>query len=452
MNQKLLLLTAIIAVQVINAQDVTTYAGIAGNAGINVQSTMTPSNAIYYEPFSIAWDSSGRTWIAEKSGNRLRVIYGSQVIVRVGSSASQAGTTNGAGVFALFNFPQAVAVASDGTLFIADGQNNCIRTTTAFTNAGQSQFTSDFAGKNGPGLSTRGFVNDTGIKARFYNPMGMIIDKNNNLYVADASNNAIRKITPGGIVSTVAGTGTGGFLNGNVSVAKFSRPVALCFMGDHILLVADAGNQRIRKINLDSGTVSTFAGDGQYDFDDGPVSTASFNYPGGVAYDDSTGFVYVTDAFPVNRIRRIGNDTVYHYAGNPNDTATGTTDGKLTDARFNNPQEIKMYKGFLYVCDADNHTIRKIVPASKAPNAGLTRVYADLSLTLYPNPSNGIFHFESNKPASVTVTNMLGELVSTTSEGKRMDIDLSGLPGGIYIGHALSVGGSRTFRLELLHY
>jgi len=154
------------------------------------------------------------------------------------------------------------------------------------------------------GDGTPGFANGPGATAQFSSPVGVAVDGSGNVYVADVSNNRIRKITPAGEVTTLAGTGTPGFADGPGATAQFNSPFGVAIDVSGNVYVGDQFNHSIRKITP-AGDVSTLAGDGTSGFVDGPGASAQFNSPFGVAVDGS-GNVYVADQNN-HRIRKIGN-------------------------------------------------------------------------------------------------------------------------------------------------
>ncbi len=206
------------------------------------------------------------------------------------------------------------------------------------------------------GSGTIGSVDGTGAAASFNRPWGMTIDAKGNIYVADAGNNKIREITPSGQVSTVAGNGTKGYHDGIGSVVSFNNPsgVAVDALGD--IFVVDSDNNRIREIQS-SGYVLTFAGNGQYSSLDGYGTIAGFYDPHGIAIDGS-GYLYIADGN--NRIRKISPiGTVTTIAGN----GSGHNDGIGTAASFYFPNEIAIdAAGNLYITDTGNNMIRKMTP------------------------------------------------------------------------------------------
>jgi len=215
---------------------------------------------------------------------------------------------------------------------------------------------STFAGTN-----TAGFVNGTSSAARFNYPMDVAIDREGNLYVADSDNNCVRKITPAGVVSTFAGTGVAGFADGPGNVAQFNVPNGITVDGQGVVYVSDYANYRIRKI-MPNGTVSTLAGTGQRGFADGPGSTAQFDNTEGLT-TDSQGVLFVAE-FGARRVRRITpSGVVSTFAGTG---ARGNTDGPGSTATFVAPSGVAFdAQGNLFVADTGNNSIRKITPAGE---------------------------------------------------------------------------------------
>ncbi len=261
------------------------------------------------------------------------------------------GYTNGPGLTAQFRLPNSIAIDAAGNIYVADTANDVIRKITPDGNV------TTLAGSP----KGRGNANGKGSKAQFWAPFGIAVDAAGNVFVADTANNTIRKITPDGNVTTLAGVaGKPGDSDGIGSAARFRNPwgVAVDNTGD--VFVADMSNDTIRKINP-TGQVFTYAGQaGQAGNTDGFGYGARFNHPFAVA-TDSAGNVYVSDTAN-NTIRKITVDRVVTtLAGLPGNA--GNTDGNGTDARFWNPQGLTVDSaGNIYVADTDNNLIRKITP------------------------------------------------------------------------------------------
>jgi sugar lactone lactonase YvrE len=203
--------------------------------------------------------------------------------------------------------------------------------------------------------SSQGLVNEPGTVARFFNPSATAVDSSGTVYVADTANHVIRRITSAGAVTTFAGDGTPGFKDATGTGAQFNSPSAITITSAGILYVSDAGNHRIRRITS-TGIVSTFAGSTS-GFQDGIGTNAQFDSPQGLVVD-SLGNVFVADANN-HRIRIItSSGQVSTFAGDGN---SGTTDNSGTSARFNTPTGLAIDSaGILYVTDKNNHRIRKV--------------------------------------------------------------------------------------------
>ncbi len=255
------------------------------------------------------------------------------------------GFANGTGSAAKFYQPTGVAADGAGNLYVADAENHLIR---KINSAGE---VTTLAG------STSGFVDGTGSAAKFNSPRGIAVDVSGNVYVADGLNHSIRKITAAGQVTTLAGDGTSGFVDGNGDNAKFYFPKAIAVDATGNLYVADDINHRIRKVTP-GGTVTTFAGSTS-GYADGIGVAASFKSPRGICID-AAGNVYVADTGN-HKIRKISsNGTVTTLAG----STLGFGDGDGSNARFSSPAGVEVdVSGNVYVADDENERIRKITPS-----------------------------------------------------------------------------------------
>ena len=258
------------------------------------------------------------------------------------------GGANGAGTNALFSDPAAMVADSPGNLFVADSGNHAIR---KVSSAG---LVTTFAGQLGV-VGSGG----TGAQAKFNRPCGIAMDRAGNLFVSDTGNHTIRKITPAGGVSTIAGSvGQSDFANGSGTTARFSSPLGLAVAADGTLYVADSGNHVIRVISP-SGVVSTFAGSPEnWGSDDGAGGVARFNGPVGVALNES-GDLLVSDANN-HTIRKVATSgVVATWAGTAG--LDGCVDGNGRSARFCMPAELAVDRhGNVFLADSFNHVVRKI--------------------------------------------------------------------------------------------
>lgn len=277
---------------------------------------------------------------------------------KVGTS----GTNDGTGNTARFCCPMGVAIDSKGNLYVADKENSTIRKVTP---KGEVTTLAGLAGCSGTndGLSSA---------ARFSYPSGVAVDRTGNVYVADSGNNTIRKITPEGQVTTLAGSaGAYGDADGTGDIARFNGPWDLAVDESGNVYVADVANFTIRKLTA-AGVVTTLAGKAGEDGNaDGTGSTARFNAPSGVALD-SAGTVYVADSWN-NTIRKIDPaiGMVSTLAGLGGFTNYGSMDGIGNGARFFSPSNVALDSaGNVYVTDGSNFTIRKITPAGMVTTLG----------------------------------------------------------------------------------
>jgi kumamolisin len=247
---------------------VSTLAGLAGAHG-SVDGT--GSAARFYSPTGITIDGSGTVYVADTDNNSIRKVTAAGAVITLASG---------------FNLPSDVTADGAGNLFVADTGNNTIRKIVISTGA-----VSLVAGQTGSSGNNDG----NGSAARFYTPEGVAVDSSGNIYVADTNNQTIRKISPAGAVSTLAGlAGVSGSSDGAGSAARFQNPSDLAVDVSGNVFVADTGNQTIRKITP-SGLAGTVAGQaGLSGSADGIGSAARFYYPAGVAVD-SAGDVYVAD-------------------------------------------------------------------------------------------------------------------------------------------------------------
>lgn len=258
------------------------------------------------------------------------------------------GFTNGPGNKAQFAGPEGLAMDAQGNIFVADNGNNCIR---KITPAG---VVSTYAGTGAAGL-----VNGPVSTAQFFGPADVAVDGQGNVLVAEYANNCIRKITPAGMVSTLAGAGTAGFADGGAAAAKFNHPNGLAVDAQGVLYVSDYDNYRIRRV-MPTGDVSTVAGSGQRGASDGPAASAQFVGPEGLAVN-AAGTLYVAD-FAGYRIRKITTaGTVSTVAGTG---IRGFADGAGAGAQFNGPAGMAIdSRGDLLVADAGNACVRRIALA-----------------------------------------------------------------------------------------
>ncbi len=319
---------------------VSTFAGSGGQGSADG----TGSSASFYYPEDVAVDASGNIYVADRENNEIRKISPTGMVSTFAGSKTS-GSVDGSGTSASFSHPSGVTIDASSNVYVADVYNHKIRKITP------TGMVSTLAGSG-----EQGSDDGSGSSARFYYPTGVAVDASGNVYVADSYNRKIRKITPMGTVSTLAGSGISGSADGSGGSASFWTPNGVAVDDSGNVYVADTNNNKIRKISP-AGMVSTLAGSGTLGSDDGIGSSASFNKPNGVAVDTS-GNVYVADT-ENKKIRKISpTGVVSTLAGTGK---TGSVNGSGSSASFSYPSGVTVdVLGNVYVTETYSNKIRKI--------------------------------------------------------------------------------------------
>lgn len=329
--------------QQVVAQAVTTFAGT--NTGAWMDGTGT--GAQFNQPSSIAIDAGGNFYIADKQNNRIRKISSGGVVTTFAGDGTAA-WLDASGTSARFSQPSGIAVDGAGNVYVADYGNHRIRKISS------GGVVTTLAG------GAPGFADGTGGSAQFQFPSGVTVDGAGNVYVADFFNHRIRKVTAGGVVTTLAGTGAAGSTDGAGGTAQFNLPTAIAVnAAGTILYVADQNNHRIRTVDATTGLTATLAGNGS-GYADGTGTAALFTSPAGISVNGA-GNILVAESGG-NRIRVITpGGVVTTLAGSG---AAGFLDATGTMAQFSSPAGLVMDgSGNTFVADQSNHRIRQIAPA-----------------------------------------------------------------------------------------
>ncbi|MGD0536673.1 MAG: hypothetical protein ABSC03_03390 [Verrucomicrobiota bacterium] len=332
-----------------------TVATLAGFAGATNSTDGSGGAARFYTPSGTASDSAGNVYVADEGNYTIRKITPTGLVTTLAGLPGNPGSADGTNSAARFGHPSGVAVDNASNVYVADWGNHTIR---KITPAG---LVTTFAGKAG----NAGSADGTGSNARFNQPSAVAVDNATNVYVADTGNLTIRKITPAGAVTTLAGKpGYLGSADGSGSAARFGSTnagpngITVDFFGN--IYVADTGNNAIRQVTP-YGVVTTLAGQaGMTGSADGTGTAALFNYPCGVAAD-SFGNVWVADTGN-STIRQIApGGAVSTWAGQA--AVTGGVDGTGSAASFFNPFGMTVDGAAnIYVADAGNNTVRLVSP------------------------------------------------------------------------------------------
>ncbi|HUJ44661.1 MAG TPA: NHL repeat-containing protein [Opitutaceae bacterium] len=329
---------------------------LAGKAGAEGSADGIGGAARFRNPFGLTTDAAGNLFVADRDNNTIRKITPSAAVTTIAGLGldSSLGSTDGPLPQARFNSLASAAFGPAGEIYVADTINSTIRKIVP------DGVVSTLAGSAG----TAGSADGTGSAALFNSPYGIAVDATGTVYVSDPGNDNIRKITPTGIVTTVAGDATAppGYADGTGSAARFNYPSGLAADGAGNVYVADRDNSAVRKITP-AGVVTSLAGTaGSPGSTDGTGSAAAFETPQGVAVD-SAGNIYVANAIRHGAIKKISPaGAVTILAGGAGGEAD-SADGVGTAARFNKPLGLTVDRaGIVYVSDSENHTIRRILP------------------------------------------------------------------------------------------
>jgi DNA-binding beta-propeller fold protein YncE len=362
--------------------------------------------ATFNAPFAVALNPAATTLYVADMGNQVvrQIAISSQTVTTLAGTPGGAGWLDGAASGAYFNNPTGVAYTSAG-VEVADSNNNMIRSvsggnvSTLAGNFGYRGYCCSPSGTGGHGL--------TAGTAEFDNPHDLAADSAGNIYVSDRNNNVIRKITPAGVVTILAGTvHSFGSNDGTGTAALFNGPTGMVADSQGNLFVSDSGNHTIRKIVLSTGVVTTFAGTaGNKGVAAGTGASAQFDLPIGMSID-ATDNLYVADenGEVIFKITPAGVATIY--AGYI--YISGNQDGTAGNNNFHGPHGVAVNKatGIVYVADRFNNAIRRVdtsgtvtTIAGNSPNSG----FAD------GNGVNANFYW----PGSVYVDSVTGSLYVT---------------------------------------
>lgn len=290
----------------------------------------------------VAADASGNLYVADMMAHVIRKVTPAGVVTTFAGSGSQ-GSADGAGTAASFNYPNSLTVDGSGNVYVADTSNNMIR---KITPAG---VVTTLAGS-----TSQGSTDGTGSAARFWMPSGLATDASGNVYVSDGNNNMIRKITPAGVVTTLAGSTTSGHADGTGTAASFYSPRGIAVDSAGNVFVADSWNYMVRKITP-TGVVTTVAGSTTSGSANGIGAAATFSSPHGIVVD-SSGNLYVTDADMIRKITPTAE--VSTFAGIS--TGSADTDGPIASATFHHLQGITIDASSGVMYGIESYALRKI--------------------------------------------------------------------------------------------
>jgi len=412
----------------LNAQIITTVAG-NGNSCTTTSVNGVQASSIAIQPIGVTLDNYGNLYIVDECFNDIRIVNNIGIITTVaGNGTSGFSGDGGQATNAQLKVPYDAKFDVYGNLYIADNFNYRIRLVNTLG------IITTIAGDGIPG-----YIGDGGqaTATELQNPNGIAFDSFGNLYIADASENRVRKVNTAGIITTICGNGTIGYSGdgGQATAAELNAPVGIAFDIYGNLYISDNTNNRIRMVNS-SGIINTVVGNGTcgYNGDGGLASSAKICSPWGIIFD-ALNNLYFTDRGN-NRIRKVNTfGIISTIVGNGTNGYAG--DGGLaTMAEINDPVALTLSTtGDLYFTDTDNFRVRKV---TNVITEGINQV-ANINeqVTVYPNPATTsvqVLLAANTENATLVIRDMLGNAVyHATTTTTNNTIPIAEFASGVYI-------------------
>ncbi len=431
----LFFLTWVLGSIIVQAQGGGTISTVAGIASRGYSGDGGPAIfAELYWPANLAFDKYDNLYIADQWNNRIRTVNKSNGYINtiVGNGFPGYSGDGMPAISAEINLPASVAIDTFGNIFIPDFNNNRIREVIDSTGL---IFT---IGGNG----VAGYFGDGGpaTAAEINHPHHISVDNNGNLYFADENNNRVRKIVLStGIISTIIGTGGSGFSgdSGLATAAQIHAPKCIALDDSGNMFIADWLNNRIRKVDAATGIITTIAGNGNPGFsgDGGPATAAALNSPYRVALDKAGNF-YIADGSD-NRVRWVNGKTgiIKTLAGNGEAGFYGDG-GPASISELDYPPGVAFdHEGDLYIADIRNNRVREI----KFTDSSIPTISDGPNVSVYPNPATteaNIYISGSYNACNLAVFNIAGQMVWQTNKlsyASEINISLNTLNSGVYL-------------------
>jgi hypothetical protein len=456
MRKLVLILIIVCACIHVRAQTIITTIGGNGMGvyGDNEHDGGPATNAEIRIPEGLCLDNSGNIYIAESGNNRVRKINSATgIITTIGGTGAHGFSGDGEpATEAQLLAPVAVFTDTLGNVYFADSGNNRIRKITALTG-----IVITIAGSGPAGIGLGGDSGEGGlaINAHLNVPTGLCLDNFGNIYIADYSNNKIKKVNAAtGIITTVAGIGgpvgyTGGFVgysgDGGLAInAQFSGTIQVFVDEASNLFICDQWNHAVRKVNASTGIITTIAGTGTAGYlgDGGAATNAQLNQPSGV-YVDSQNNIFIAENGAIKRVDGLTN-IITTVAGN--DTIGFSGDGgPAVDAKIIGSDVFLDKYGTIFIADLDNNRIR-MVYNSKLAISQIALIEKEISI--YPNPTTGSITIENAKGSEVIMYDVVGKVVNKkVMPSDKETVNIESLPNGMYMIQVVEENtGIRTIR------
>lgn len=340
--------------------------------------TGTLATARYNQPTGLALDASGNIYVTNAGSHIVsKINVSGNSVTTLAGTLNSAGVTDGVGTAAQFNRPQGIATDSSGNVYVSDNAGHTIRKITP------TGIVTTLAGKAG----VVGSADGTGTAATFNRPEGLAVDATGNVYVADSLNCTIRKISPTGVVTTLAGSpGLANRTDGTGSAARFGTPFGIAFDLSGNLIVVEGTTDAVRRVTT-AGVVTTIAGNTATGYADGFGRNAQFFLPTGVAVN-AAGEIFISDqnGTVIRKISPTG--AVTTIAGTPG--ALGSTDGTGSAAMFSNVSGLAISPaGQLYIADGLGtiRTAATVLPPLFASQPAATLATTSGATTVFSAPA-----------------------------------------------------------------
>lgn len=425
------------------AQTVSTFAG-TGVAGYNGDS-MAATSAKLYGPYGVALDGAGNTYIIDQDNQRIRMVNSAGIITTIaGNGTAGFSGDSSLAIDAQLNSPTAIA-AANGNIYIADMGNNRIRKINA------SGIITTIAGTGALGYNGD---NIPATSAKLNGPTGVAVDKTGNVYIADRTNQRVRKVDTSGMITTVAGTGAAEY-NGDTwpsaTQASLWNPTAVTLDSKGNLYIADQWSNRIRKVDT-FNKISTVAGNGFEGYcPDGLLATSmSLFEPNAVAVD-SLGNIYISDEKNYRILRVNYNDNFAFRVAGTGVSGNNGDSGLAKNVDIGDCRGLAVDNGGnVYFADWSNNRVSRV-----SSTVYVSPLNENISgVNIYPNPNSGSFTVDivsgSSESAHLTIVNVMGQTVKeiNTDTNKQVLVNLDIVP-GVYFIKAATANGSWSGKLEV---
>ncbi len=426
------ILISISVVYSTNAQIITTFAGNGTSSGV-VGDGGPATNASINGANGGAFDKQGNYYVADILGHRVRKVTPSGIITTVAGTGSSGSTGDGgAATLAKIDNPTAVVVDKFGNIILGDSNSKKVRKVDVTTGVITTIAGTGVLGYNGDNIPAT--------NAEIGAVQDICMDKSGNLYLADQTNYRVRRIDTLGIITTIAGNGgfssSGTGDGGAATNATFNWISTVTVDNAGNVYIGDMNSAKIRKVNT-SGIITTIAGNGTYTYigDNIPATAAQFS-PIRITLDRSNNMVIADKAN--RRVYKIDNAGIFRcIAGNG--TYGFGSDGVMATATSTDFPAGVVYDtcGNLYIAESTNRRVRKVSfnPDCIPTSIKDVSVANNISVKLYPNPTNSNVTVEGKGIRSVAVWNVVGQVVSEQVYKKtdKVTVDISNLPPGVYV-------------------